>query len=125
MLDTTYYLICILFDLHIFLSELHRIKFNRCFDRLKKIVDEKKYICTMDYGVIKYGYEYFGPRKYPWSLEKLYAKMFTDGNKIKFHKAEHDVLATIKIFEKIVNNKKELNVDMFNYKISNNVKQNE
>lgn len=100
----------ILFDLHILMNELHRIKHNTLYSKLKQILDNDQYICTL---------------RIAQNLKtKLNIKSLKLGDLYKFfygeeqqglHNAEVDVYITLKVFKKLfeyisVNN---LSIDLY------------
>ncbi len=93
----------IMFDIFVLLSELHRINFKSNFENLKYHLDEKKYLCTGEVGraicklpTKQRNYTYKMPR-----LEELYKKLCDEHN-LRFHDAENDVLAVVRILSKII-----------------------
>lgn len=95
----------ILFDIHILMNELHRIKHIVLYNKLKQILDEDKYLCT--YEISQCLKSHLQLKSF--SLENVY-KFFYDDNKNGFHNAEVDVDTNIKIFKKL-----------FEYVFNNNI----
>lgn len=89
----------ILFDINILMNELCRLKYNLTYDKLKHILDNKKYICTLKISQNLRSNLKFTSAK----LGELY-KFFYNEEKENLHNAETDVFVTLKIFKKLCEN---------------------
>jgi hypothetical protein len=102
----------IMFDLHILLNEYYRYNtvefalqvelgladYNFCdsaIRKLEEIISECKYFCTLEYAI------QLGIEGKDISLEKLY-NMLEGTEPLKFHDADHDVMATKFIVQRIL-----------------------
>ena len=92
-----------LFDIHVLLSEMHRINFESNFENLKFHLDEKKYLCTGELGrnickipTKQYNTQYKMPK-----LSELYNKVCGNDN-LEFHNAKNDVYAIVKILSELI-----------------------
>ncbi|ARF08479.1 DEDDh 3'-5' exonuclease [Catovirus CTV1] len=93
-----------LFDLFILINECHRLKFNNCINKLKSILDNKKYFCTGEYGrdICKFPMKFNKNYKYKMpTLSELYChyyKVLPKG----IHNAKVDVSLLVDIIKKII-----------------------
>jgi DNA polymerase III epsilon subunit-like protein len=93
----------VIFDIYVLLSEFYRLKFNTNYDNLNYHLENKKYLCTGEFGrnicklpTLSKKYTYKMPK-----LQELYNNVCKDNN-LKFHTAENDVLAVVKILTELV-----------------------
>lgn len=95
----------ILFDIHILMNELHRIKHAILYSKLKQILDNDQYICTLRIAQSLKTELNIGSLK----LGDLY-KLFYGKEQQGSHNAKVDVYMTLKVFKK-----------MFEYMLVNNL----
>lgn len=102
----------ILFDIHILMNELHRIKHATLYSKLKHILDNDQYICTLRIAQSLKKELNIGSFK----LGNLY-KLFYGKEQKDSHNAEVDVCMTLKVFKKLFEYVLVNNVSIDPYKI--------
>jgi DNA polymerase III epsilon subunit-like protein len=101
----------ILFDIYILMNELHRMKYNVLYTKLKQILDNDKYICTLRLAQNLKKELNLGSLK----LGKLYI-FFYGEEQLGLHNAEIDVAITLKVFKKLFQyvSHNNIQVDLYN-----------
>ncbi len=94
----------ILFDIFVLMNELNRIGFNEHLAKLQSVLDESKYFCTAALGKdickIKFPDSKYEGYKFP-RLSEMYFFYYNE-NPPDQHKASGDVLAVVKILQKMI-----------------------
>ena len=93
-----------LFDLHILLNECYRIKFKQCEEKLKKMLDNEKYLCTL-----KFSRSCLNLKKN--NLGAIYHNFYNE-DPVVVHSAKADVDTLLKILFKLyeIINKTKINL---------------
>lgn len=84
----------------VLLSELYRMKFVKTYDKLKKFIDHKKYICLRD--ICEKSFSLKNKKYSNFKLKDFHKIMTSCTNEIDYHQAKNDVKAVIEILREIL-----------------------